>query len=539
MQVLLSKLIIIVIVIMEHFSHHSFHQHLSILLLLTSLFVLHEIWTKEDSLFLLMAEYAWRREPLGDEVERFEGSTGTGEGCRRALANWSRLRHLLEHNSGSNNLQIKLSASQFSSFRLLVEWWNGESQPELLSEAARNSITKAADVSESASQYLDVDREAALLNQSTYHTHMFLLFQLEFVHEARIPQFNDFHTFLGLLQAQRERCAQFAALQRVAHACHIQATCKNSGPPDIRQPRSSESLSHSLGKVIPACIEACPWLKIREVETARPYFLWDVRNMRTVIVEELVEAPDYLCVSHTWGRWPKKSNDGTLEPPIKVLGVPWLVPQNEKFAVEELPSMLKMAFCTSSAYIWFDLLCIPQDYSERAFREISRQALIFGNAKWVIAWLNDVHSWNGLSSVVDWLSLFYLNTAVNLKTGDYQFPLLPDPFEDVPPSPMELCLWRQVENDNGQSNEDSDDSEDMDIAPPVPWFTSLWTLQEACLRPDMILFNKHWQPLTAGDQTLVPLDHLVSLDNYISRGNYRSSVIKTTVWLPALIISQC
>lgn len=474
-----------------------------------------------------MTEYAWRREPLGDEVEQFEGHAGPEEGYRRALANWSRLRELLAHDTSPEEFKLKLSASQLNSFRVLVEWWNGETQAESLSESARNSMIKAADATKAAHQYLDVDREAAGLQQSTYHSHMFFLFQLEFVHETRILQVKDFHTFRGLLHAQRECCAQYAALQRVAHACHIQGDGTHSEPSDIKQPQASMFPNHSLAKVIPACIEACPWLKIREVDKGRPYFLWDVSRERIVIVEELKEAPDYLCISHTWGRWPKRRNDGTLEPPIRILGVPWLVPQNEKFAVGSLPSMLKEAFI--SGYIWFDLLCIPQDHSERASLEISRQALIFGNAKWVIAWLNDIKSWSGLRSVVEWLSLFYLNTAVNVENDNYIFPLLPDPFDEVPASPIELCLWEPREDDDARPDEDIVDPESTEIALPMPWLTSLWTLQEACLRPDMVLCNKSWQPLTARDRTLVPLDHLVTLDNYISRGEYQSSVIKNSV----------
>lgn len=365
---------------------------------------------------------------------------------------------------------------------------------------------------------------------------MFTLFQLEFIHETRTLQVNDFQTFLGLVQAQRERCAQYAALQRVAHSCHIQDNRTSSESSDHKQQHAPASLLHALEMSIPACIEACPWLKIKEADNRRPYFLWDVSKQRTVVVEELKKTPDYLCISHTWGRWPKRGSDGNPEAPIQVPGVPWLVPQNRKFAVQDLPNMLKAEF--SSGYIWFDLLCIPQDRSERAFLEISRQALIFGNANWTIAWLNDINSWNGLSSVVDWLSLFYLNTAVNVEHERYNFPLLPDPFDDVLASPMELFLWDSGEDEGDRPADEVVDWEHIEIAPPVPWFTSLWTLQEACLRPDMVLCNKKWQPLTAGAQTLVPLDHLVTLDNYVSRGNYHTSVIKTTVCLPAIVVPQ-
>lgn len=83
-------------------------------------------------------------------------------------------------------------------------------------------MTRAASDDQVSNDYADVDRKDAGRKKSTYHTHMFLLFQLEFMHESRDLQPNDFHNFLRLVQAQRERCALFAALQRVAHACRIE-----------------------------------------------------------------------------------------------------------------------------------------------------------------------------------------------------------------------------------------------------------------------------------------------------------------------------
>ena len=49
------------------------------------------------------------------------------------------------------------------------------------------------------------------------------------------------------------------------------------------------------------------------------------------------------------------------------------------------------------------------------------------------------------------------------------------------------------------------------ILRPSAWFTSLWTLQEVCLRPDMLLCSKDWELLTVGDSEPVPFDGLVSL----------------------------
>jgi hypothetical protein len=44
-----------------------------------------------------------------------------------------------------------------------------------------------------------------------------------------------------------------------------------------------------------------------------------------------------------------------------------------------------------------------------------------------------------------------------------------------------------------------------------PWFTSLWTLQEVCLRPDMLLCAHDWKPLSCDGITPVPISGLVAV----------------------------
>lgn len=45
------------------------------------------------------------------------------------------------------------------------------------------------------------------------------------------------------------------------------------------------------------------------------------------------------------------------------------------------------------------------------------------------------------------------------------------------------------------------------------WFSSLWTLQELCLRPDMVLFDRQWHAFTLGGpgNQAIRLDDLVAL----------------------------
>lgn len=95
----------------------------------------------------------------------------------------------------------------------------------------------------------------------------------------------------------------------------------------------------------------------------------------------------------------------------RIDGVPWAIPQNSQFEVGELPDLLtRLPF--SVAYVWIDLLCIPQDNSRPEFdaikrREISRQASIFSGAACAMAWLNDIADWRGLRQALEWLSIRY------------------------------------------------------------------------------------------------------------------------------------
>ena len=83
-------------------------------------------------------------------------------------------------------------------------------------------------------------------------------------------------------------------------------------------------------------------------------------------MDDLDVIPDYICISHTWGRWIIDK-----APAVDVPGVNWPVPQNTLFRVEDLPDRLEAAF--PGKCIWLDLVCIPQDRSKRALIEIGRQ----------------------------------------------------------------------------------------------------------------------------------------------------------------------
>jgi hypothetical protein len=368
-------------------------------------------------------------------------------------------------------------------------------------------MQESAGPSGAGGDYLDIDREHCLLNKSTYHDCMFLLFQLEFVHESRILQKNNMEEFLGLLHAQREKCAQYASRQRVSNA-FLHDTSKL--PLSQQACSSSRILLTRLESCIGATIEPCPWLKVRETEERSPFYLWDIGQQCTVQVDLLPETPKYTCITHTWGRWLDTKNG-----PAKVCGVPWDVPRNTRFSVTELPKTLSTAFV--SGYIWLDLLCIPQDRSVLALIEISRQAMIFSQADSVIAWLNDNETgWSCLQQSAKWLSLFYVARSID---KEYIGPQKASPAEceNAADDFMELIV--EVSNEPDAENGFS----------PLGWFTSLWTLQEACLRPDLAICDKDWNLLATENGTVITLDCLVALANFLTRKTYDASVLRRPV----------
>lgn len=449
--------------------------------------------------------------PLGEQVEKYNRRPFTQNGYVRAISRFQDMQK--ELSIPGSAFRYYLSVAQYNSFRVLSEWWNGESQDSSLIVAAKSSIEQAKEEAETAGDgtaFVLANRSHAKLAQSVYHGKLFILFELEFLAEMRKLLQKDEDVFLLILQYQREQCAAHAAMQRIGYSVFLGKENQPDTSDDAqgvrhRRPRLPQLLESTMG----ACSEPCPWLQLRS-NTGRPFYLWDVKAMCTILVDDLPNTPKYICVSHTWGRWPKE------EGPTRIRGVPWLVPQNRRFEVTDLPDMLLMAF--GDGYVWFDLLCIPQDRSERALLEISRQAVIFGKAISAVVWLNDVVSWKGLQAATEWLGLHYLQGSVS---ADYSGYGVPEPLECLTngDEPMELFDWTTGE----VARFYVDDPVPKTIAAPVSWFTSLWTLQEICLRPDMVMCNRDWVPLTVGLDTPITLDQLVALDDNVSQGVFSES----------------
>ena len=251
-----------------------------------------------------------------------------------------------------------------------------------------------------------------------------------------------------------------------------------------------------------------------------PFYLWDRKQRRTVVVHELASRPRFICISHTWGRWESGGS-------IRLEGVPWRLPYNSRFDVRDLPSMFDKADMPTN-YVWFDLVCIPQGDSDpdRQSKEIAKQADIFVNAVGCVAWLNDVKSWNKVLSAPNWLGLAFLRSGSGLAfpDSDKYIQMVEDeandasdlfqkmnfipkgqsmayPTSEIVPSSTEgkksfhfrYCCSRTIEEcETGRRlcKMQTRTGSIYDFAALFgfpDWISSLWTLQEACLSPNMSL----------------------------------------------------
>lgn len=176
------------------------------------------------------------------------------------------------------------------------------------------------------------------------------------------------------------------------------------------------------------------------------------------------KSPKYNILSYTWGRF--LSTSGTALP---IEGVSWDIPRvhPDHFTTSSFHSIIqKVALgwdsdgADSCCHIWLDIACINQDSSDgEMLDEIGRQAAIFNRAQSCFIWLSHTPAWSLKSIVRLWDSCFHTV------------------FRD------------QVEGDIGTRIIKEWPAKHRDFFSD-PWFSSLWTLQEAFLRPDAILLTQ-------------------------------------------------
>lgn len=472
----------------------------------------------------------------------------------RRLANWYRLVLLLAATDSKFPIikeypELPNAATAFwgrmttwhkQSFRLLYEWWTASYQEAGVS---LNRVLQIVDSSEKLDhkskafrpelwQYLLPllelkrwplgDVRGPLKSGNTemdYNERLMYLFQSEFG-DADDPVMDDSMNG-GRRRTVRSQAAQYAYCQQLSwellyHGSQHESTSTltdadvDEGAKLIRSSNyANANVLERLWKnedpfasvaVQGPIIEACPWLEKHEKDSEDlPFYLWDVANEKTIETSQLDSSsyPEYTAISHTWGRW-------VIDQPIHIEGVPWKVPQNAKFPVQDLPKLLKNV-PGRNPYIWMDLLCIPQDGSLIGAKEISRQARIFNAARYVVAWHNEVESFDGLRNILEWKSLHLLRFHAKADE-DRRIARMKRAWEDI--------AWKQSGLLKPRSGKLDWASMELN-----PWYTSLWTLQEVSLRPDLWICSKDWKFLSLDGKKPLPFSGFVAIDEMFSQDN--------------------
>jgi hypothetical protein len=439
----------------------------------------------------------------------------------RGLTHWYRLNYHAA-TKPSERFNIAFSREQLLSYQLLYEWWTAQYQdPAFSLHAILEYISSCPEAFICSLDGINAQAEAEeawklvlgflRLRQwprgdisgphpeppprlgRHYHERMLLLFMCEFLFDSCYAPLNESKRSFEYRADVRRQAAVYAYAQRFAWETYMEhkSVCVLEGMAEEEPTKITPSLPgvflrpHDLFLARGPVLNPCPWLSndIDELNNM-PYHLWDIENSCTVITSALAFRPDYVAISHTWGRWVKGS-------PIAMKGVPgWRVPQNKLFDIQDLPSLLKKV-PGGMRYAWMDLLCIPQDGSIIGTQEIARQAKIFQGAKYAVAWLNQVHSFEGLRSILQWQAL-------------QQLVLQSKEDEEI----RNACInktWQAIGGKQSgllQARNGHLCWENIGLG---SWFTSLWTLQEVCLRPDMWLCTADWSFLSCGTDSNVPM----------------------------------
>src|SRR5204863_7401587 len=123
---------------------------------------------------------------------------------------------------------------------------------------------------------------------------------------------------------------------------------------------------------------------------------------------------------------------------------------------------------------------------------------IFRSASKAIAWLNDIESWRGLEASLQWLCFTFLKQEEPKPKTFFRY--LKSIFGGLSRHSLDALLKRTSKL--AFQIELGDFSNELE---PNPWFTSLWTYQEVCLRPDMLICNERWDPVMLADDTPISL----------------------------------
>ncbi len=217
--------------------------------------------------------------------------------------------------------------------------------------------------------------------------------------------------------------------------------------------------------------------------------------------------PAYAIISYTWGRWEIRGEAALQSPALHVDGITWKVPpvRDVLFSVADFQNVLAtVAAEARTNWVWVDIACIDQTIgSEQKRQEIGRQAKIFENASQAFIWLVEERKYVETGEEEDLpreARLDYL-----LREIEFVSRLAFEPhrnwFLDQLTMPASGTDDEQQAVGETESHTEDDSwmvnaARSISYLTSIPWFTSLWCLQEAFLKPSAIFLDRQGNAVT-------------------------------------------
>lgn len=242
--------------------------------------------------------------------------------------------------------------------------------------------------------------------------------------------------------------------------------------------------SSELGSAIPGT----QGRGLQNIEEIWPLRLLHVKTMTSIprhirshnISYGDTHQPKYNILSYTWGRF-QENNGEAIQVTLPDGGrLPWYIPRvsrEKAFGAHQFEMVLRRV-AGDLDFVWVDVACINQSPDAPEYTaEIGRQAAIFNRAKRAYVWLHQTTGEDirvGLELMTE-----ILNEALRTKTA-------------VNGQPRYSGNQHQRRADCAAVNRILED----------PWFSSLWTLQEAYIKKEAIILSREGRPVEFDGENL-------------------------------------
>ena len=194
---------------------------------------------------------------------------------------------------------------------------------------------------------------------------------------------------------------------------------------------------------------------------------WERRPGNEYGQDAPVKEPPYATFSYTWGRFECSAGEA-----LSIANLNWVVPPVTPghFSAHDFQHIIyEIAAVTGVKYLWLDVACISQEDRSLHAEEVGRQKDIFQNSSLGFVWLTTFSS-------DDLLSLFDRLENLSPRTAEKAMPLTSCRREKLA-FPTEIEAFLKIA------------SELIATLVKDPWFSSLWTLQEAFANPDSVFLS--------------------------------------------------